>query len=109
MALVDRALIDAVRAAKAEASEELGELARALKKALGPEVHYVKRGVYGVGKFVSLAAVVGDTSYRATLTGGRIVYSTGDAVGGIASQHHDVERAQWCDALQASLAAIATA
>lgn len=103
---VDLDLLVRVKNARADVSEQLGALGRSLKRALGVNVHYTKRGLYGNGKFVSLIALVGDTSFRAVESGGVVHYAKGPAINGVASVYYDCGKDEWCRALATALTVV---
>ena len=99
-------LLTAVRAARFSSTHELAELATGLKKALGIDAHYVRRGVFSRGQVVSLSALIGNTAFRAECSGGSVRYLTGTAVRGVASTYVECEPDAWFDQLEQGLLAI---
>lgn len=104
---LDPALIALVATARTSAIEELDALAKPLKAALGPDVHFVKRGVYFRGKIVEVTAQVADRTFRAKLIGSSTAYSHGAAVNGVAMSLTTCTRDEWYEDLQRALTAIA--
>ncbi len=99
-------LLAQVRQARNTNTSDLADLARALKAALGVDAHYVRRGVISRGRVVSLRALVGDTSFGAELSGGKLRYTTGAAVRGVVSISTERARDEWYAELESALESI---